>query len=177
MTQHMCDLCGVRQATVRVAVLQDGKRRQIEVCDYHYAQLTRHQRQISPLESLFRGGLLDDLFGTPTQTQHRATGAAPQSAALESDGVNLQLHFSDQAKEILQRAAECAVQFGRREVDTEHLLHELVDSEAVQRILGCAESFRGGPQGVHCAACAPGRSGSETRRRRNRRIAASEKRT
>ncbi|WP_179713853.1 ATP-dependent Clp protease ATP-binding subunit [Paraburkholderia bryophila] len=135
MTQHMCDLCGARPATVRVAVLQDGKRRQIDVCDYHYAQLTRHQRQISPLESLFRGGLLDDFFGAPAQMQHRATGAAPQSAAPQSDGVNLQQHFSDQAKEILQRAAECAVQFGRREVDTEHLLHELVDSEAVQRIL------------------------------------------
>jgi len=135
MAQHMCDLCGVRPATVRVAVLQEGQRRQIDVCDYHYAQLTRHQRQVSPLESLFRGGLLDDFFGASSRAPNRAAGAAPQGAAPESDGINLQQHFSDQAKEILQRAAECAVQFGRREVDTEHLLHELVDSEAVQRIL------------------------------------------
>jgi ATP-dependent Clp protease ATP-binding subunit ClpC len=61
--------------------------------------------------------------------------ALPTGSAVEPDGVNQQQHFSDQAREILQRAAECAVQFGRHEVDTEHLLYELVDSDAVQRIL------------------------------------------
>jgi len=62
MAEHLCELCGVRPATIRVAVVQGGRRRQLDVCDYHYAQLTRHQRQISPLESLFRGGLFDGLL-------------------------------------------------------------------------------------------------------------------
>ncbi|WP_176052390.1 AAA family ATPase [Paraburkholderia caribensis] len=135
MAQHMCDLCGARPASVRVAVVQNGQRRQLDVCDYHYAQLTRHQRQVSPLESLFRGGLFDDFFGDRPSPRQPARGALPASSAVERDGVNLQQHFSDQAREILQRAAERAVQFGRHEVDTEHLLYELVDSDAVQRIL------------------------------------------
>lgn len=54
MAQFNFDICGVRPATVRVAVLQDGRRRFLDVCDYHYAQLTRHQRTLSPLEALFR---------------------------------------------------------------------------------------------------------------------------
>ncbi|NLS18698.1 hypothetical protein HGP16_19300 [Rhizobium sp. P40RR-XXII] len=50
----------------------------------------------------------------------------------DHDSVGPQHHFSEQAKEILQRAAERAVQSsGEREVDTEHLLYELPQSEAV----------------------------------------------
>ncbi|MDR8398508.1 MULTISPECIES: ATP-dependent Clp protease ATP-binding subunit [Paraburkholderia] len=134
MAEHLCELCGVRPATIRVAVIQGGRRRQLDVCDYHYAQLTRHQRQVSPLESLFRGGLFDGLLDSGTDG-FGAEPAATRHDGPVNKGVDLQQHFSEQAKEILQRAAERAVQFGRHEVDTEHVLYELVESEAVQRIL------------------------------------------
>ncbi len=128
MAQLMCDICGQRPASVRVAVVQDGKRRQMNVCDYHYQQLTRHQRSLSPLESLFRGGLFDDFFGGAEE----APLGRPER---DSESVNLEQHFSEQAKEILQRAAERAVQSGKREVDSEHLLYELTQSDVVQTIL------------------------------------------
>ncbi|MBW0448752.1 ATP-dependent Clp protease ATP-binding subunit [bacterium M00.F.Ca.ET.228.01.1.1] len=134
MAEHLCELCGVRPATIRVAVVQGGRRRQLDVCDYHYAQLTRHQRQISPLESLFRGGLFDGLLDAG-MNEVRAGRADSQRDAPVSKGIDLQQHFSEQAKEILQRAAERAVQFGRREVDTEHVLYELAQTDTVQRIL------------------------------------------
>ncbi|MGF6656590.1 protein-arginine kinase activator protein McsA [Paraburkholderia youngii] len=54
MARLLCDICGVRPATVRLAVLQNNQRQVLDVCDFHYAQLTRHQRSISPLEALFR---------------------------------------------------------------------------------------------------------------------------
>ena len=133
MAPIMCDICGARPASVRVAVVQNGRRKQLNVCDHDYTQLTRHQRTLSPLESLFRGGLFDNFFD--------AGGASPQGVAPapvarpDRDAVDPQQHFSEQAKEILQRAAERAVQSGRREVDTEHLLYELPQSEAVQTIL------------------------------------------
>jgi ATP-dependent Clp protease ATP-binding subunit ClpC len=135
MGQQMCDLCGVRPAAIRVAVVQDGQRKQIDVCDYHYSQLMRHQRQLSPLESLFRGGLLDGFFERALPPQSATGTAVPASAAPEPDGRDLQHYFSDQSKELLQRAVERAVQFGKREVDTEHLLYELVDNDTVQSIL------------------------------------------
>ncbi|CAG9217457.1 Chaperone protein ClpB [Paraburkholderia tropica] len=121
MAQFNCDICGVRPATVRVAVLQDGRRRYLDVCDYHYAQLTRHQRTVSPLEALFRGA--QQAQGDPT--------APPAPQTMEAgDGAIVERYFSDTARELLQRAAERAVQFGRREVDTEHLLYELADNDA-----------------------------------------------
>ncbi|SPL62633.1 ATP-dependent Clp protease ATP-binding subunit ClpA [Ochrobactrum soli] len=122
-----------RPATVRVAVVQDGQQKQINVCDYHYSQLTRHQRMLSPLESLFRGGLFDDFFGGAQELPQAGGPAVPARADRES--VNLDQHFSEQANEILQRAAERAVQSGKREVDTEHLLYELPQSDAVQAML------------------------------------------
>jgi ATP-dependent Clp protease ATP-binding subunit ClpC len=132
MAQNFCDICGVRPATVRVAVLQNGRQRQLDVCDFHYAQLTRHQRQISPFEALFGSGILSDLLnesGSEPALPRRGTRPGDQQ------GINLEQHFSEKAKEILQRAAERAIQFGKRDVDSEHLLYELSESDIVQAIL------------------------------------------
>lgn len=51
------------------------------------------------------------------------------------DRNRIEQHFSDQAREILQRSAKRAVLFGSREVDTEHLLYELPESDVVQTLL------------------------------------------
>ncbi|MDQ7976200.1 AAA family ATPase [Paraburkholderia sp. SARCC-3016] len=133
MARQVCDICGVRPASVRLAVLQSGRRRILDVCDYHYEQLTRHQRTLSPLEALFRSGMPDQL-DDPGET---ATYARPVPQRVEGAEavVNIERHFSDLAKEMLQRAAERAVQFGRREVDTEHLLYELADNAVIVSIL------------------------------------------
>ncbi|MGF6773754.1 ATP-dependent Clp protease ATP-binding subunit ClpC [Paraburkholderia sp. GAS199] len=130
MPQTLCDICNARPASVRVTVLQNGERRDLDVCDFHYLQLTRHQRYISPLESLFGSGLFDQPGATPPPT-------APHRGRMSSahDRSRIEQHFSDQAKEILQRSAERAVLFGSREVDTEHLLYELPESDVVQTLL------------------------------------------
>jgi ATP-dependent Clp protease ATP-binding subunit ClpC len=43
--------------------------------------------------------------------------------------------LSEHAQELLQHAAQRAVEFGRREVDTEHLLLALTESDVVRTIL------------------------------------------
>ncbi|MDY0881447.1 ATP-dependent Clp protease ATP-binding subunit [Dongia soli] len=133
MAQNFCDICGVRPATVRVAVVQNGRQRQLDVCDFHYTQLTRHQRQISPFEALFGSGVLSDLLNESPA----GDPALPRRGTRPGDqqGINLEQHFSAKAKEILQRAAERATQFGKRDVDSEHLLYELTESDIVRSIL------------------------------------------
>lgn len=132
MARIMCDMCGARPASIRVAVAQNGRQRQLNVCEYDYAQLIRHQRTLSPLESLFRGGLFDDFF---KQSSDPSPTSSMRLSRRDGETVKLEQHFSDQAKEILQRAAERAVQSGKREVDTEHLLYELPQSDVVQVLL------------------------------------------
>jgi len=132
MARLLCDICGVRPASVRLAVLQNGQRRIVDVCDFHYAQLTRHQRSLSPLEALFRADAPDAAGERPADAQ---AGPGGQQQVEGAEAASIDQYFSDLAKEMLQRAAERAVQFGRREVDTEHLLYELADYAVVIAIL------------------------------------------
>lgn len=39
----LCDICQERPATSRVTVVQNGQRKTIDICDYDYRQLMRHQ--------------------------------------------------------------------------------------------------------------------------------------
>ncbi|WP_083654736.1 ATP-dependent Clp protease ATP-binding subunit [Burkholderia sp. SRS-W-2-2016] len=137
MPQLLCDICGVRPATVRLALLQNGQRRIVDVCDFHYGQLTRHQRSLSPLEALFRAGALDggEQEGEPGEPGAAIPGSAPRQQVAGVEGVAIEQYFSDLTRELLQRSVERAAQFGRREVDTEHLLYELADHAVVISIL------------------------------------------
>jgi ATP-dependent Clp protease ATP-binding subunit ClpC len=51
------------------------------------------------------------------------------------EAVDLDEYMSEHTKELLQKAAQVAVEFGKREVDTEHLLCALSESDVVQAIL------------------------------------------
>ena len=56
----LCDICGVRPATVRAQVTtSDGGSQVLDLCEVDYNRLARQQRSSSPLESLFgsRGSL------------------------------------------------------------------------------------------------------------------------
>ena len=69
MAQGICDICGLRPATVRAQVVRNGHRETMELCDPDYRRLARQQgRPSSPLESLFGSGrgtsLFEDFFGS-----------------------------------------------------------------------------------------------------------------
>jgi ATP-dependent Clp protease ATP-binding subunit ClpC len=139
MAAKLCEICGVRPAAIRVTVVRDGAREDLDVCEYDYGQLTRHQKYLSPFESLFGNSPFGDFFNrsdgladsSPGAFNTRRGGSAPDTTG-ERQYIE---QFSEQAKEMLQRAAERAAQSGRREVDTEHLLYVLPESDVVQTIL------------------------------------------
>src|SRR3954454_8988037 len=155
----LCDICHVRPATVRAEVVSNGQRETLNLCDVDYRRLARQQRSSSPLESLFggRGSLFDDFFdddgffgrsaGRGRAPEEDEAGAAQSAARGRSPGgpprarggaarsgggaENLSAH----AMEILQDAARRTAESGRREVDTEHLLLALTESDVVRTIL------------------------------------------
>jgi len=131
MADGTCDLDNHRPATHTVRVRQNGRESTLELCDMHYQQLRRQQSQISPFESLFSGSPLDDFFGNDFG-QLASTLGTPLPR--EREATNIEEFISENTKEIIQQAAETAVKFGRREVDTEHLLYALADSGVVQEI-------------------------------------------
>ena len=151
MSDVLCDICQERPATLRAQVVSDGRRQTMKLCEVDYRRLAaRSRRTSSPLESLFGGGLFEDFFGRMDgrgplerdEGESRAPGgedipingrSARARGASTSGGIADRL--SEHATELLQAAARTAQEWGRGEVDTEHLLHALADSDVVRTTL------------------------------------------
>ncbi|MBV9497442.1 MAG: Clp protease ClpC, partial [Acidobacteria bacterium] len=121
-----CAVCG-RQATHRVTVNENGKLERVPLCDEHYAEVMGAAS--SPMESLFRGGggdIFERFFGEgspfagfdePEQRPARGRREAPSGGTRSRrsrEAVDLQSFLSENGSAVLQRAAQRAVEFGKR---------------------------------------------------------------
>jgi ATP-dependent Clp protease ATP-binding subunit ClpC len=144
----MCDICGIRPATVRARVTtSDGESEVLDLCEVDYRRLSRQQRSSSPMESLFggRSSLFDDFFGSDffghggergeEEREDSGGRSIPARSGRGRRRGDADERLSEHATELLQQAARRAVEFGRREVDTEHLLLALTESDVVRTIL------------------------------------------
>jgi len=116
-----------------VAVVQDGERKSISICDYHYRQLMRHQSMLNPFDSLLGGGGLSRFF----DEEYGDGGGQERELAAERprESVDLTESLSEQTIELLQRAAEKAHELHRHELDTEHVLYVLADTDVCIALL------------------------------------------
>ncbi len=112
---RMCDICGIRPATVEVEVVEGGERKVLHLCERDYARL-RAGGWLSPWDSLFGE------FFFPRRWRDR-------------EAVDIGEFLSAHARELLQRAARIAVDYGKKEMDTEHVLYAITESEVVREIL------------------------------------------
>ncbi len=136
MPNHLCEICNARPAVARVIVSQNGKRKSMSICDYHYRQLTRHQSMVSPFDSILgEGGLSRFLGGMDDAVGHDVEDESLWSAEEQKESVELADAFSEQTIELLQRAGEKAHEFHRTELDTEHLLYVLADTDVGSALL------------------------------------------
>nr|WP_282572314.1 AAA family ATPase [Roseomonas acroporae] len=125
----------------------------MDLCEPDYRRLAaRSRRASSPLESLFGGGgLFDEFFGGDDRFRGFGRGAdenGPGGTSIPIGGGDargrtrrggasggIAERLSEHATGLLQDAARTAQEWGRREVDTEHLLHALADSDVVRTTL------------------------------------------
>ena len=125
----LCDICHARPAVARVVVTENGERKSLSICDYHYRQLMRHQSMLNPFDSLLGGG--GDLSGLLGEFGDEGA----MSASVPRESVDATDAFSEQTMELLQRAAEKAHELHRSELDTEHLLYVLADTDVCAALL------------------------------------------
>ena len=107
MATRMCEVCGVRPATVAIRRITPGEPPRIEhLCEVHAAEARggRSRPRGSPLGG---GSLFDDFFGR--FFEEGASGGA------------------DSTNELLQRAARQAAEWGSADLNTEHLLHAALE--------------------------------------------------
>src|SRR5215212_1542729 len=137
----MCEVCGVRPATVAIRRIVLGEAPRIEhLCEVHAAEARggRSRPRGSPLGG---GSLFDDFFGR--FFEEGASGGAGRSSAgrrsvvpeRQAEQVDITQLFSDSTNELLQRAARQAADWGSADLNTEHLLHAALQNEVVRRVL------------------------------------------
>src|ERR1700733_5159830 len=131
----LCEICNARPAVARVTVVQNGERKSLSICDYDYRQLMRHQSMVNPFDSLLGGSGLSRFFGGLGGAGDEEDEDAGYAAELPRESVDATDAFSEQTLELLQRAAEKAHELGRNELDTEHLLYVLADTDVCAALL------------------------------------------
>ncbi|HYS62265.1 MAG TPA: AAA family ATPase [Paraburkholderia sp.] len=130
----LCEICHARPAVARVTVVQNGERKSMSICDYDYRQLMRHQSMLNPFDSLLGGGGLSRFFGG-LGGEEAHDEEEEFAAEVPRESVNVTDAFSEQTLELLQRAAEKAHELRRNELDTEHLLYVLADTDVCAALL------------------------------------------
>lgn len=62
MAEKLCDICGRRPATEQVTIIEHGKKKVLDVCDYDLRLLSHSS--FSPFDRMF-GSIFDDFFSGP----------------------------------------------------------------------------------------------------------------
>ncbi len=99
---------------MEVEAVEGGERRVLRLCERDHARL-------SAGDPLGPWDLWDEFF-FPRRWRDR-------------EAADIGAYLSDHPKELLQRAARVAVDYGKREMDTEHVLYAITESEVVREIL------------------------------------------
>jgi ATP-dependent Clp protease ATP-binding subunit ClpC len=146
MATRMCEVCGVRPASVAIRRIVPGEPPKTEhLCGVHAAEARGGRSHLggSPLGG---GSLFDDFFGRFFE-EGTSGGAARGSVGRRSvvperkaEQVDITQLFSDSTNELLQRAAQQAAEWGSADLNTEHLLHAALEDEVVRRVLGEADA-------------------------------------
>ncbi len=110
-------------------MVENGSRRTLHVCDQDLRRL--QQESASPFSRMFGGGtVFDNLFGDFNDLSR--FGPLPR----HREAIDIDQYLSQHTKDLIQNAAQVAAnQFHRDEVDTEHLLYAILDSDVVAEIL------------------------------------------
>ncbi len=137
MASRLCDVCGTRPATVAIRRIVPGGGQRIEhLCELHAAQ-ARGRRS-----ALGGGSLFDDFFNQFFETagEPRRIPLETEAARRRAEQIDVTRFFSDSTNELLQRAAQRAMEWGNTDLTTEHLLHATLEDDMVRHVLGLVDA-------------------------------------
>jgi ATP-dependent Clp protease ATP-binding subunit ClpC len=130
--QPICPRHGRPAVAQRIRRLPDGTEEVEYLCEIDLAE----ERMSS---SFGRGGgsafdnFFSDFFGD--SPAGRRGGGAPQRQQ-QVDRVDITEFFSDATRELLQRAAQTALEWGSLDLDSDHLLYAALENSVVRHVLG-----------------------------------------
>src|SRR5438105_2410601 len=124
--EHLCKRHGRPAVASRVRLRPDGTQETEYLCELDLAEERMSNR--------FGGRSLFDEFFSDVFDQGRSAGrvAAPTR---QVERVDVTQFFSDATRELLQRAAQTALEWGSLDLDTDHLLHAALADGVVRHVL------------------------------------------
>ena len=131
MSGILCDICKTRPATAKVTVLQNGQKKVLHVCTQDLRKL--QQQSASPFDRMFGGPLSNNLFQDIDEFEDFSSRLG-YPLPRHREAVDIDQYLSAHTKELLQEAAKTALKFKRDEVDTEHLLYAISNSDVIKEI-------------------------------------------
>ena len=142
MATRMCDICGIRPAVVTVRRVVPGEGQRVEhLCEIHAAEAGVGRSTFGGSSPLGGGSLFDDFFDRffdeEPRGETRGGGVVPRRQA---EQVDITQFFNDSTTELLQRAAQQAVEWGNLDLSSEHLLYAALEDNVVRRVLEGVEA-------------------------------------
>src|SRR5918998_4842285 len=124
--EHRCQRHGRPAVASRVRLRPDGTQETEYLCEIDLAE--------ERMSSRFGGrSLFDDFFSNFFDQGPSAGRVAAPSRQVER--VDITEFFSDATRELLQRAAQTALEWGSLDLDTDHLLHAALRDDVVRHVL------------------------------------------
>src|ERR687891_1786077 len=137
MATRMCDVCGIRPAVVTVRRVVPGEGQRVEhLCEIHAAEAGAGRSSFGGRSPLGGGSLFDDFFGRffDEEPLGRTRGGGMASLR-QAEQVDITQFFSDSTTNLLQRAAQQALEWGSLDLTSEHLLYAALEDRVVRRVL------------------------------------------
>jgi len=125
--EHRCQRHGRPAVATRTRLRPDGTQEVEYLCEIDLAE----ERMAHRLGG--RGSLFDDFFSDffGERTARGPLAEAPRQV----ERVDVTEFFSDATRELLQRAAQTALEWGSLDLDTDHLLHAALADDVVRHVL------------------------------------------
>src|SRR5258706_8374277 len=132
--EHRCAKHGRPAVASRVRRLPDGTEEVEYLCEIDLAEEGLTDRLSSRLGG--RGSLFDDFFSDFFNDRPRTGAAAsPAQPSRQVERVDVTQFFSDATRDLLQRAARTALEWGSLDLDTDHLLYAALQDDVVRHVL------------------------------------------
>jgi ATP-dependent Clp protease ATP-binding subunit ClpC len=130
--QPVCQRHGRPAVASRVRLRPDGTQEVEYLCEIDLAE--------EQMSSRFggRGSLFDDFFSDffgDGQTAGTGAGRGAVAPPRQVERVDVTQFFSDATRELLQRAAQTAVEWGSLDLESDHLLYAALEDGVVQHVL------------------------------------------
>ena len=129
--QHLCQRHGRPAVASRVRLVPDGTQ-----------ESSTSARSTSPRSGCRAASAAAGAFSTtssPTSSTARPTSgrrwASPARRARQVERVDVTQFFSDATRELLQRAAQTALEWGSLDLDSDHLLYAALQDDVVRHVL------------------------------------------